>query len=169
MQSKISGYFGRYRSLFPGSRDLIHIESTSDDDVPILSRIIQQNAVGQPVGKKHQQCARDGTAVIVANRNVDSDAGSKRQRFVGEAEESSAQDDYDDHDSDDSFIVPDHTSDSSPSPSERVPVSVQLRSVCSMLRNRRQCVQCAQCLRFMHAISVFVTEINTAVNSNDVS
>lgn len=130
---------------------------------------IRQGSVGQPDGKKSRQRVLDGTTVIVANRDADSDAGSKRPRFEGEAEESSAQDDYDDQVSDDSFIVSDHTSDSSSSSSERVPVSVQLRSVCSMLRNRRQCVQCAQCLRFMHAISVFVKEIHSAVYSNDVS
>ena len=168
MQRKISGYFGRFRPLFPGSNDLLQIMSTSDEDAPMVSRICQQRAVARPVEQQLRQHARDGEVVNVASRDDDGDdAGKKRSRFEAEAEESSALDDDSDGDSDDSFVVPDHSSDPSSSSSECVPVGVQLRSVCAKLRDRRRCVQCAQCLRFMSAISVFLKAVHAASSIDD--
>lgn len=55
-------------------------------------------------------------------------------------------------------------SESSSASSDRVPVGVMMRALCAKLRNRRQCVQCAQCLRFMCTISDFAKAISTALS-----
>jgi hypothetical protein len=168
MQRTIGHYFGPYRSLYPGSDDLLYVASTSDEDVPMVSRISRAGAASGHFPKTHHQQAVSGAVVNVVCQDDDGvSAGSKRGRFEAEAEESSALDDDDDQDSDDSFVVPDHSSECRSASSDRVPVAVQLRALCVKLRNRRHCVQCAQCLRFMRAISVFVTEITTAMCSID--
>jgi hypothetical protein len=126
----------------------------SDDDVPLV-----------PHGTKRHR-ARDGAVVNTADSASDEDdAGRRHHRFVGEAVESSG--DYDDDEcSDDSFVVPDHDSDSSLPSSDIVPVRSQLRSVCASLRNRRQCVRCLQCLRLFRVIERFMKDIKKTLNSD---
>jgi hypothetical protein len=168
LQSKISGYFGRYRPLFPGSCDLIDILSGSDDDTPLVSRVGQHVAALGPANKRPRAPARDGAAVVVPSRDNVFETRGQRRRFEGEAEESSALDDDDDLDSDDSFVVPDHRSSSSAA-SDDAEVGAQLRAVCATLRNRHHWVQCAHCLRLVRALSVIVKEIHEVLCSDDVS
>jgi hypothetical protein len=166
IQKKISGYFGRFRPLYPGSSDQIEVVSSSDDDAPLVS---QHVAATGPAKKKRRLAARDGAAVVLPSRDNDSDAaGGQRCTFEGEAEESSALDDDDDLDSDDSFVVPDHRSCSS-APSDDAQLGAQLRSVCASLRNRRQWVQCAHCWRLVRALTVIVKEIHAVLRSDDDS
>jgi len=165
MQRRIDRYFLKYRRM-PGTNDLLYVVSSSDDDVPMVSRICQAGAAANPLAKEPHQPAGDGAVVFHPSHDDSTVAAStKRRRFEAEAEENSAlDDDDDDQDSDDSFVVPDHCSESSSASSDRVPVGVMVRALCAKLHNRRQCVQCAQCLRFMCAISDFAKAISTALS-----
>lgn len=62
IQKKISGYFGRFRPLYPGSSDQIEVVSSSDDDAPLVS---QHVAATGPAKKKRRLAARDGAAVVL--------------------------------------------------------------------------------------------------------
>ena len=141
--------------------------SDNDDDAPLVPRSRLQHAVTETDVMQPRQRARVDAAVDVLNVIDGCRSGSPRRRFEGEAEECSDHDEDDDDCSDDSFVVPDHSSESGSSSSDSAPVRSRLRSVCASLRNRRKCVRCPQCLRLMRAISAFMSEISTAVRSSD--
>jgi hypothetical protein len=187
MQTSIPSFFGREAPPPPESREHVVEILSSDDDAPLVSvdlHVLQQQVdrVENPaVRAQHQRAkrdvsdhgrypgnlvARDGAAVVVAPSSECNVCQSRQlYRLEGEAEESCDEDVEEESGSDDSFVVPDHCSGSSMSSSDDMPA--QLHDICASLRNRRNCVQCPQCLRLMRAIANFLKEINGAVHSGN--
>ncbi len=115
----------------------------------------------QPVFEAAHVTARDGAAIIVTPTS------RKRQlhRYEEEAEECSDIDDDDEDGSDDSFVVSDHASGSSCASCNDLPAMDEWNALCASMRNRRQFVQCPQCLRLIRAIADFMSAINNAARS----
>ena len=174
MQTSIPGFFGRAAPQPADSREHPIEVFSSDDDAPLVSsdvHVLQQQV--DRVDKlalraQHQQAkraVRDGVSIVVAPSSECNVCQNKKlYRLEGEAEESCGEDE-EESGSDDSFVVPDHCSGSSMSSCDDVPALEQLHDICARLRNRRNCVQCPQCLRLMRAIADFLTAINAAVHS----
>jgi len=146
-QTQLNQFFGAVREGLGDasavcSRD--HDDS-SDDDAPM---VIERRATGASAGFSRSS---DGRVLVTA----------KRSRYEGEAEECSYVEFVSSES--DSFVVDDHSSGSSISSSDDVPALQQLHDICASLRNRRNCVQCPQCLRLMRAIADFLTVLNEAV------
>lgn len=141
-QSQLTQFFGAVhdgpgKASAVSSRDQYDL---SDDDAPM---VIKRRATPASAVFAHSS---DGRVLITA----------KRSRFEGEAEECSDVE-YVSSGSD-SFVVSDHASPIS-GRSSSPDVQEALREICMSLRNRRQFVHCAQCLRLVRGILCFLSDI----------